>query len=52
MTPDNAVFFHVAYTAAAVVYGGYVVSLIVRSKRTRDRERRQIQRGLAREPGR
>ena len=34
MTPDNAVFFHVAYTAAVVIYGGYVVSLIVRSKRT------------------
>jgi hypothetical protein len=50
MTPDNAVFFHVAYTAAAVIYGGYVVSLIVRSKRTRARERRQMQRGVAREP--
>ena len=52
MTPDNAVFFHIAYTAAAVIYGGYVVSLVVRSKRTRDRERRQMQRGLAREPRR
>ena len=52
MTPDNAVFFHVAYTAAAVIYGGYVVSLVVRSKRTRERERRQMQRGLAREPRR
>jgi hypothetical protein len=50
MTPDNAVFFHVAYTAAVLIYGGYVVSLIVRSKRTRDRERRQMQRGVAREP--
>ena len=47
--PDNAIFFHVAYTAAAVIYGGYVVSLVVRSRRTRARERRQMQRGLARE---
>ena len=52
MTPDTAVFFHVAYTAAGVIYGGYVVSLVVRMKRTRDRERRQMQRGLAREPQR
>jgi hypothetical protein len=50
MTPDNAFYFHVAYTAAVVIYGGYVVSLIVRSRRTRDRERRQMHRGLAREP--
>jgi hypothetical protein len=49
MTPDNAVYFHVAYTAAVVIYGGYVVSLIVRTKRTRARERRQNQRGVARE---
>ena len=47
--PDNAVFYHVAYAAAAVIYGGYVVSLVVRSRRTRARERRQMQRGLARE---
>jgi hypothetical protein len=43
--PDNAVFFHVAYAAAIVIYGGYVVSLVVRSRRTRARERRQLQRG-------
>jgi hypothetical protein len=47
--PDNAVFFHAAYTAAVVIYGGYVVSLVVRSRRTRARELRQMQRGLARE---
>jgi hypothetical protein len=52
MTPDNAVFYHVAYTAAVVIYGGYLVSLVVRSRRTRDRERRQMKRGLAREPQR
>lgn len=47
--PDNAVFYHAAYTAAAIIYGGYVISLVVRSRRTRARERRQSQRGLARE---
>ena len=47
--PDNAVFFHAAYAAAIVIYGGYVVSLVVRSRRTRDRERRQMRRGVARE---
>jgi hypothetical protein len=47
--PDNAVFFHAAYAAAAVIYGGYVVSLVVRSRRTRARELRQMQGGLARE---
>jgi hypothetical protein len=47
--PDNAVFYHVAYTAAVIIYGGYVISLVVRSRRTRDRERRQMKRGLARE---
>ncbi|HTK50450.1 MAG TPA: hypothetical protein VL308_01115 [Gemmatimonadaceae bacterium] len=47
--PDNAVFYHAAYAAAVVIYGGYVISLVVRSRRTRARERRQMQRGLARE---
>jgi hypothetical protein len=47
--PDNAVFNHAAYTAAVIIYGGYVISLVVRSRRTRDRERRQTKRGLARE---
>ena len=46
--PDNAIFYHVAYAAAMLVYGGYVVSLFVRSRRVRDRERRQLQRGVAR----
>jgi hypothetical protein len=50
MMPENAIFFHVAYTAAALIYGGYVVSLIVRSRRTRARERRQMQRGLRESP--
>jgi len=47
MMPENAIFFHVAYAAAALIYGGYVVSLVVRSRRTRARERRQLRQGLA-----
>ena len=46
--PENAIFYHVAYAVAMVVYGGYVVSLFVRTRRVRDRERRQQQRGVAR----
>jgi hypothetical protein len=26
-------YYHAAYTIAAIVYGGYVVSLIIRSRR-------------------
>ena len=27
MIPDNAVWYHAAYTVVAVIYGGYIVSL-------------------------
>jgi hypothetical protein len=46
--PDNAIFYQAAYTAAILVYGGYITSLVVRGRRVRDRERRQLQRGVAR----
>jgi hypothetical protein len=36
--PDNAIYYHAAYIAAAVVYGGYIVSLLVRSRRARERQ--------------
>ena len=39
--PDNAIFYHAAYIAAAVVYGGYIVSLVVRTRRAKQRLRRQ-----------
>jgi hypothetical protein len=39
--PDNAVYYHAAYIAAAVVYGGYVISLLVRTRRARDRDARR-----------
>ena len=38
--PDNAGYFHAAYIAATVIYGGYIISLFVRTKRARERERR------------
>lgn len=38
---DNAVYYHAAYIAAGLVYGGYVVSLIVRARRARERQRRR-----------
>lgn len=37
MTPDNAIFYHVAYTVVAVLYVGYAISLRVRERRLRDR---------------
>ena len=39
--PDNAIFYHAAYVAAAVVYGGYIVSLAIRTRRANERRRRQ-----------
>ena len=45
--PDNAIFYQAAYVAAAVIYGAYAVSLIVRRRRLRDRlRRREAMRGL------
>ena len=51
MTPDNAIFYQAAYIAAAIIFGGYVISLVVRERRARDRERRQSH-GVASSPGR
>ncbi len=34
--PDNASFMHAAYAVAAVVYLGYVVTLLRRRSRVRD----------------
>lgn len=35
MTPDTAPYYHAAYVAAALFYGGYVLSLWWRARRTR-----------------
>ena len=32
MTPDNGVYYHVAYVVAAVVYVSYAISLAVRRR--------------------
>jgi hypothetical protein len=45
--PENAWYFHAAYIAATVIYGVYIISLLVRTKRARERERRA---GLAGTP--
>ena len=45
--PDNAIFYHAAYAAAAVVYGVYVVSLVVRRRRAQERLDRQARPGVA-----
>ena len=37
MTPDNGGFAIAAYTVAALVYGGYVVSLKLRERKLRER---------------
>ena len=39
--PDNAIFYQAAYISAAVVYGGYIVSLVIRMRRASERRRRQ-----------
>ena len=37
MTPDNGGFATAAYILVAVVYGGYVLSLVLRERRLRER---------------
>lgn len=31
--PDNAGYYHAAYIVAAVLYGGYVMSLLLRARK-------------------
>ncbi len=40
MTPDNAVYYHVAYVVALVVYAGYTALLWRRRSQTREALRR------------
>lgn len=35
MMPDNAAYYHAAYIVAALLYGGYILSLAWRSRRYR-----------------
>ena len=39
--PDNAIFYRLAYIAGAIVYGGYLISIYVRARRARERERQR-----------
>ena len=39
MPPDNAIFYRLAYGAAAILYGGYLISIYVRARRARERAR-------------
>ena len=41
--PENAIYYQVAYAAAALIYGGYIVSLVVRTRRARNRQRERHQ---------
>ena len=38
-TPDNAIFYQLAYTFAAIIYAGYAVTLVMRRRRLRERLR-------------
>jgi len=31
--PDNAIYYHIAYIAAAVIYGAYAITLYLRRRR-------------------
>lgn len=35
--PDNASFMVAAYTAAAIIYAAYAISLVMRRRKLRDR---------------
>ncbi len=37
MTPDNAIYYQLAYSVAAVIYVGYAISLVVRQRALRAR---------------
>ena len=44
--PDNAIYYHAAYIAAGIIYGGYIVSLAIRIRRANERKRLQDRRGV------
>jgi hypothetical protein len=45
--PDNAIYYQAAYAVAAVMYVGYIVSLVVRARRVRRRQEEMSNAGLA-----
>ena len=52
MTPENSAYYHAAYIAASLVYGLYIVSLVVRFRRVRERQRRRDSRQPLPDPSR
>jgi hypothetical protein len=39
--PENSAYYHAAYIAAGIIYGAYIVSLVIRTRRARERQRRR-----------
>ena len=39
--PENSAYYHAAYIAAGIIYGAYVVSLVLRTRRARRRQRQR-----------
>jgi hypothetical protein len=37
--PENSAYYYAAYIAAGIIYGGYILSLVVRTRRARARQR-------------
>ncbi len=42
--PDNAIYYQMAYAAVVVIYGAYTATLLTRSRRLAERERRHAAR--------
>ena len=38
-TPDNAIYYQLAYSVAAIIYVGYAVSIVIRTRRLMARAR-------------
>ncbi|HVZ78724.1 MAG TPA: hypothetical protein VG818_12145 [Gemmatimonadaceae bacterium] len=45
MMPDTTAYFHAAYIVAAVLYGGYTLSLWLRARKLRQRLGQRSSRG-------
>ena len=33
MTPDNGIYYQIAYTAAAIIYAGYAITIVLRRRK-------------------
>ena len=41
MMPENSAYYHAAYIAAGIIYGAYIVSIVLRTRRARRRQRQR-----------